>query len=74
MSDNATPEPEPQPLSGKDMERLLLLADWSGPAPAEALGWTERTLDEAFERNNAELRRAAERLSERPTTGEEQTG
>jgi hypothetical protein len=55
-------------------ERLLLLADWGGPTPAEALGWTERTLDEAFERNNAELRRAAERLSERPTTGEEPNG
>jgi hypothetical protein len=29
MSDNTTPEPEPQPLSGKAMERLLLLADMS---------------------------------------------
>jgi hypothetical protein len=73
MSDNATPEPEPRPLSGKAMERLLLLADWSGPTPAEALGWTQRKMDEVFDRNNAELRRAAEQISEHPVSSEEPT-
>jgi hypothetical protein len=71
MSDNTTPEPEPQPVSGQALERLLLLADWSGPATAEEPGWTERKLNEAFELNNAELRRAAEQISERPTSSEE---